>query len=174
MTDPIKLAYNLWQESAQKLDYFLIGLSSAVFAYEAQYWSPAILGCNPPTIELIGILFVLASLVFGVLRVEAFMFLFGRSHKHLLIEAINNRNVSALAQYDLFEEVVDRSGEIIAKDHIQEQAKTSQDAIGKSKAKQEILIRRAEIYYRCRNWLLLLGFMIILLSKVLSPYWIGA
>ncbi|QNE01255.1 hypothetical protein H6S61_02290 [Vibrio vulnificus] len=56
--------------SMQKFDYFVLGISIALFAYLGKDYSPVGLGINVGTVELIALTALFISIVFGYFRLK--------------------------------------------------------------------------------------------------------
>ena len=74
-----------YQQASEKLDYFLLGLTGAICAYEAQQIKFGKLGLNTYTLEVFGILLLVGSMVLGYLRLQETIDVFKKSHELLFV-----------------------------------------------------------------------------------------
>ena len=72
MTDDRSLkAWEHWRDSAEKFDYYVLGILTALVAYIGQHLPPATIGRNAATLELLGFVVLGLSVVAGIARVRA-------------------------------------------------------------------------------------------------------
>ena len=62
--------FKQYREAQHKYDYFVVGISLALFAYTAKSFVPSLLGFNHSTIELAAIMVIFVSVASGLLRLE--------------------------------------------------------------------------------------------------------
>jgi len=167
MTEPIQLAYDYWQNSSQKLEYFLAGVSSALFAYEAQQWEAVPLGGNPFTLTFVALLLLIASFFLTLKRLEAFSQLFRISHLKLFAEAIRVHSPSPDTPVPIFDL---NTWQPMTREQLKDLHLTYQEIDEKYRKKLNGLQRRGTIYYELRNATLLLGFLLLVVAKVWSGY----
>ncbi len=167
MTDELKATYEHWKEAAQKLDYFLVGLSAAIVSFEARDFRARSLGFNSSSLELFGIMLILCSMGFGLKRLRAFVSYLSRNHSIILLESDVQRREAALAAYDLVEEVRDRkSGALISKDFITDDVQRGQSLLETERGKWEAKARRLQRYYDWMSWCLVVGLLFIICGRV--------
>ncbi|WP_373930833.1 hypothetical protein [Vibrio cyclitrophicus] len=70
MTDRSIEVFKEMSVSMQKFDYFILGISIALFAYLGKDFSPVKLGVNVGTVELIALTALFISIVFGYFRLK--------------------------------------------------------------------------------------------------------
>lgn len=58
------------RESAQRFEYFLLGISLALCTYEGKTLVPQKPGWNAYTIEVTAVIFIIVSVIFGFKRVQ--------------------------------------------------------------------------------------------------------
>ena len=63
--------YTHTREAAQRFEYFLLGISIALCAFEGQTLKPEKLGWNGYTFQVASVIALVVSIVFGFLRVQA-------------------------------------------------------------------------------------------------------
>jgi hypothetical protein len=65
------IAWQHWRQSAEKVDYFVLGIASALTAYLGQHLSFSKLGANPATAELLSLVLLGGSVVAGLDRLRS-------------------------------------------------------------------------------------------------------
>lgn len=169
--ETIQNSYNDWKEATQKFDYFILGASLALFAYEAERWKPVQLSWSSGTVELCGIVFILISILCGFLRIDCLSKLFYRSYVNLIAEAVSKKLEGSILMYDSFEDVIDsKTGAKVPKSKIEADAKFANTTLVKSKTRLESLQTWSTRYVLWRNATLALGFLLLLLAKIMVPY----
>ena len=101
-TDRSDRLYDTWRASAEKFDYFVLGILGALCAYIANNFEPGVLGLNPKTVELSALATLFASAILGFLRVEASVLLTSLNHRYLRANeqrglSLNNSLTGALS-----------------------------------------------------------------------------
>ncbi len=167
MTDELKATYEHWKEAAQKLDYFLVGLSAAIVSFEVRDFHPDVIGMNPGTVELTGITLILASMAFGLRRLRAFVSYLSRNHSRLILELDVERREAALAAYDRVEVVSDlKTGAPISREYIMEEVQRGRSLIDKERGEWSANARRLQRYHDGMSWCLVLGLLLIIGARV--------
>ena len=160
------IAYEHYRESEQRFEYFILGLSVALVAYVAQTTKPQRLGLSPYTIELFSILLIVASIIFGFMRV-ALMILAKRINHEILHfgekrgQLIPARGTSVLNR---------DSGEQLTAHEIEQELNEIEIMLPARQKQFDKVAAKSLRYYRWRNWLLFIGFLGLLLAKVLGAY----
>lgn len=166
MTERSLDVYNRMKESQVKFDYFMIGLSSALFAYLGEKFSPQPLSFSSNTIELAALICLAVSVVAGLRRIE-----FDISHQmgnFISLDATERRTTTGKA--------IAFGAEVLNVDNqsylTQENFKTHSENMSRKIELAENEMRkygkRAAIAYSIRNWSLFSGFFLLALSKVVS------
>ncbi|MFW5983506.1 MAG: hypothetical protein ACOCQ4_03310 [bacterium] len=70
MSDERQFEYHLYSESTQKFDYYVAGLAATFSAFFVYNIDSVSFGYNPSTIEFVGVIFLIVSLGFALLRIE--------------------------------------------------------------------------------------------------------
>jgi len=147
------LAYEHYRESEQRFEYFILGLSVALVAYVAQSAKPERLGLSPYTLTLLSVLLIVASIIFGFTRIALMILAKRLNHDILHLGEKRGQLVPARGTSVLNRD----SGEQLTPKQIEQEL-------------NEMVVARMRRYYPWRNWLLLAGFLGLLLAKVLGAY----
>jgi len=161
--------YDTWRASAEKFDYFVLGILGALCAYIANNFEPGILGLNPKTFELAALAVFFASAIFGFLRVES----------SVLVTSLNHRQLRANEQRGLLTQQLangrpflnSATGQIYAPHDAQAEIASINQSLPGINKQMERARRRAEIAYACRNRLVVLGFLVLVGARVWGVYY---
>lgn len=161
-------AWDHWRESATRLDYFILGISTALTAYQGQHLAPVSPGLNPGTIALGSLAALSLSVVAGIERLRAGVaFLAAQS---ISLEAhARAGQIKTLLKTGAGAEIIDSvSGDTFAvKDAAKEIAK-SEGRMASAEKQVARWRRRAELAYNWRDGLLVGGVVLFVTSKLLS------
>lgn len=159
--------FTLWSEAAQKFDYFMAGLTGALIAFVGQSFSPQRLGWNASTLELLALLLLIAAFWCAFKRIETFT-----DYLRLMLQ----RNKSEEWAIQL-RQTVDtpvgqdlQTGNPLTND---EKAALSDKHMRSANAADDKLKfkgDKASGYYKGRNYLLIAGFLLLIISRVLAAY----
>ena len=167
-TRSTELFYRL-HESAEKFDYFVCGVSGALFAYIGQNYHPQKLEIGISLYEPISLLFLAGAFFVGLMHVERvvlnryinFQMLHAGEAAGNIMTALKSGQMS----YDNKDsgETLDRQqAEQLRLKYLEDKNRLELDLTAKGKIEDRL--------YRVRNLLLLLGFATVFLSKLLEPY----
>lgn len=168
MADDNTKIYDFWRDSSQRFDYFVTGFVAAVVAYVANTFVPERLGLNAGTLELLSLLVFLLSLWFAFKRLETGVVSFGamyakyRAENELIRmrEMENSPNPVWKIQ----------SGEFASREELSHRIEAYRNEFEKSdKAFQEGQ-KKLIWQYRARNYLMILGFLLLIVARVLRGY----
>jgi hypothetical protein len=160
--------YTTWRDSTEKFDYFILGVTGALCAFISQTYKPVKIGVNAGTLEVIALLILVFAVIAGFRRLE----------KTLLITAINHQELHAnearggmVANLKPAQNILNQAtGQIYSP----EAAATRIAALTKSieQLQQQVapVERAAERHYHVRNYLTLIGFLLVVAAKVWSAY----
>lgn len=152
--------------SQQKFDYFVLGVVGALCAFIGQAFNPGQLGYNPSTMQLVSLLTLVASAVAGFRRIESCNLLMQINSKYLRMQeqrGVLSANVgSPLINHS--------TGEVHSPQQVAMEIAVLNQAIPLAQEQMEKVGKRVEWAYFLRNWLLLVGFLMLLASKVWSAY----
>ena len=162
------IAYDEYFKSAQKFDYFVTGISGALFAYIAQTYQPREIRFSPDTLEPVALLFLALAFFFGMKRIEAGVTSSGSNFISLDAGEKAGNMTEALGRstpgYNPY------SGGLIHPEQISAQREKHMHQAKASLKQTKVFAGKADKYYSYRNLFLYGGFAAILLSKILQPY----
>lgn len=160
--------WELWRESAEKLDYFVLGTAAALTAYLGQRLGTAPMGANPPTLELASLLLFSGAVVLGLERLRAGVALLGAQHLSLEQQERAGSLKTALLKgggQPLIEQVSGRTYTVAEASsvisHCEEMHSLAQLQVERWR-------RRTERAYGMRDWSLALGVVAYAAAKVLA------
>ena len=163
-----KILYQASHEAQQKFEYFLTGAIGAMFAYTAQTYTPKKLDFSPSTLEPIAIICFAVAFFLGLRRLDCLYHILGISYEK--------------TDADVDAAVIQKTLRMIEDDHLPSyQLGTSVEEMEKdlewnrtrSRSAKPILDdlnTKIRTFYSWRSRLLIAGFALIVLARVLSPY----
>ena len=160
-------AYDAWRESAEKLDYFMAGLCSALTAYVGQTFVPEPLGINPTTLTLVALGCFAASVVAAFRRIEYSVHTLYMMHRRLYHEEAAGNMVAAS---QLGVALNKATGEVVGAANLLAGAEKHSSAVPIAKAAVDAAASKAERQYKWRNGLLYLGFALYVASRIWRAY----
>ena len=168
MTDNDTKIFDSWREASQKFDYFVTGLIGALVAFIGQSFHPVRIGINPGSLELASLLILVASFWAAFKRIESntenLRLTFERNRAEDQLIEIRTARESGNIAHDM------QTGRPLSdeeKDKLVESYKTKYNA---KHALLEKFSTRAYHYYHWRNYLLIFGFLLLLVARVLKSY----
>jgi len=153
-------------EAQQKYDYFIVGLSIALFAYTAKNFTAYPLGFNSSTIELLAIIAIFISVAAGLLRLENNLTIKANNFQKLYNQETKGKLTEALLQPGLKVNV--ETGDIFNPSLAKLQIETIDECNSEIDARLKKYQKLSEIKFTVRNWALLVGIFLLALSKVLE------
>ena len=161
--------YENWRTSAEKFDYFVLGILGALCAYIANNFEPGRLGVNPKTLELIALVSFFASAVLGFVRVEATVLLTSLNHRYL---RLNEQRGSLTQQLQSGRPFLNSAtGQIYAPQDAQAEIFEINRTLPKIDQQMASSNSRAEFAYSWRNRLVLIGFLVLIGARVWGAYY---
>jgi hypothetical protein len=160
-----------WNEATQKFDYFMAGLSGAIVAFVGQSFVPHRLGFNPSTLELLALVLLIASFWCAIKRIEIYTdFLrLTLQRDHFEDKAIILRTNSHVGEVKKIE-----NGEVVSQEEKKQLDKENITKANMAQEKLESQASKASKYYSLRNYLIIAGFVLLLISRVSSVYVCGS
>jgi len=159
--------WQTWREEANKFDYFVCGVSGAIFTYVIKDYSPKRLGFNSSLFETVALIFLAASFYFGIKRIERNLTCLSTNHQKLFHDSDVRRMLLSLSQN---QEHYQTSTGIVNRSELQQRIAISVEKIKAAEIAGEKARGQALRFYNHRNTCLILGFLTIFLAKVLLPY----
>ncbi len=162
--------FGISQEAQGKLDYFLCGVTGALFAYLGEHYIPRRLEPDATCLEPLALLFLMCAFFAGIKRLEHSGL--AKQFNYEMLDAAEKagKYTKALSEGPVGVVYNEEGGQITNQSAIavKRQEYMDNQAIGES------LMRKAGeksgFYYRVRNRLLYLGFLTVLAAKLLTPY----
>ena len=156
-----------WRQGAEKFDYFVLGVTGALCAYISQTYTPEKLGFNSGTIELLSLILLVCAAVAGFKRVETTIEITRLNHRVLRA----NEERGALISKSPSQSIVNEStGDILSPQRVQQHL----NELALSIPTLDLLITKTQSsalrWYRIRNLLILVGFVVLVFAKILSAY----
>ena len=169
MTDASQYTHAAWREAAQKFDYFVNGVAIALVAYVGQSFSTAPRAWfSAATLELLALGLLLAAVITGFKRLEGVVVHIGLNYGKLTAEQMVNLLAQGIQSGGIPIDPDTNNPGPIAKvekdrDDWVERAETA------AKRMQQ-LGRNGVRLYNTRNWLLLVGFVVLVVARVAGAY----
>jgi hypothetical protein len=168
ITDSDSKIFESWREASQKFDYFVAGLIGALVAFIGQSFKPVQIGINPGTLELFSLLILVMSFLASFKRIESnteclrLAFELNRLEDQVvgLLTTKESRTIAYSTQTGQPMTDVERETKI---ESLQTQYKVKNQSLNNSS-------NWAHRYYHWRNYLLIFGFVLLLVARVLKTY----
>lgn len=156
-----------WRASAEKFDYFILGVLGALCAYISQNYKPEKLAINPGTVELLALLILVLAAIIGFRRIEATNL--ATLINHQILHAHERRGVltSVIHNGPRFNS---QTGQTYTQEYAQQEIPELGKKIDQLTLQLHKVQQQAQRHYQVRNVLMLLGFLVLLATKVFSAY----
>lgn len=155
-----------WQESAQKFDYFMAGLVTAVTAYVGKTYRPGPLGWNPDALEFLALLAFVGSAIAAFKRIETFNTVLkvniGQLRAHETASGLEDAVAEGL-------DIVIR-GEGTRREDVVRAAENWRASATSLEGTARSLGGNAERWYHLRNTLLVAGMLIFAAARIWAGY----
>lgn len=158
--------YEASRDAQIKFDYFVLGVVGALCAFIGQSFHPSRLGWNPSTVELISLLMFVGAAVAGFRRIESVNSLMRINSQYLRMQEERGSLVPTVGATAINHS----TGEIYSSAEIAAKIAALGDIIPKAREDMERVGQTTLRTYKWRNWLLLVGFLALLASRVWSAY----
>lgn len=156
------------REAAEKFDYFVTGLTTALVAYIGERLPPTRLGANAHTIEVAALSCLVASVFFGFRRIEYAMAFLQINHHDLRLSEQRGMLMSVISSGQ--PGFNPHTGEVWTPQRAQQvlaQLVEPQRQIDEQLERER---RRTLRLYRWRNRFLFLGFALLVIARLLPAY----
>jgi hypothetical protein len=165
------IAFEHGREGTQRFEYFLVGVSAALCTYVGQTLQPQRLGFSPYTVEVGALVVLIASVVVGFKRIEALILVAELNHDVLHYGEVRGTLMEARGR----DWINVQSGTVYTPQQTEQELKKINQILPARQKQLETTHTTtthttAGRYYKLRNWLLAIGFVTLLLSKILTPY----
>lgn len=154
------------REARQKFDYFILGLIGAVCAFIAQSFRPEKLGFNPSTVELVSLVLLVASAIYGFKRIDSSTTLMHVNAKLLRMNEEKGMLIKQRGKVTFNS----ATGEHYSASVIEEKISALDSNIPATRQRLDTLQNVVQSNYEWRNRLLLAGFIALLGARVFSAY----
>ncbi len=162
------IAFEHYREASQKFDYFMTGLSSALCAFIGQTLHPEKISFSPSTLELISLLLLVSSVVAGFKRIESMVQSYKTNHQLLDIrERIGQVTFKSTAQTTMIDK---NSGDVMTPAQAKEIISILRTQVPIFENSLEKWASKSCVFYKARNWLLLSGFLSLIVARVWLAY----
>ncbi len=161
--------YGKAHEGSEKFDYFVCGISGALFAYIGQQYTPHKIEFSLSLLEPLSLVFLLLSFYAGLKRIETVNKCTMVNHK--ILEAAESARNLADQLREAGESFCDPAdGRVIGRIEMDRLRRRQVEISREWAARLAPVKRKALLEYRSRNRWLILGFSAIFLSKLAQPY----
>lgn len=157
-------------EAGEKFDYFICGVSGALFAYIGQTYIPHKIDLSPSLLEPVSLIFLAVSFFSGLKRIETVNVCSRINHKILECSERAGNLTAQLASGAPGPFYNQDGGQIWSHSDLESHRLQNLKAVQDMDANLPKLRKRGLYLYKMRDNFLLLGFLAIFLSKVLQPY----
>ena len=154
------------RDAQQKFDYFVLGIIGALCAFIGQSFKPDMLGLNPSALEFVSMLMLVGSAVAGFKRVEGTNMLMRVNAQYLRMQEERGMMAPALGSGVRN----GATGEVYSAQDVASKLAALDEVIPTVRAELDEIGRGTLRSYKARNWLLLAGFLMLLLSRVWAAY----
>jgi hypothetical protein len=163
--------YELMHAAEVKFDYFVCGVSGALFAYIAQTYSPQKIELGVSLLMPLSLIFLAGSFYCGLKRIEKSNVLTKINYSMLNAAEKAGEATKGLSSEFKSEKIYNElSGEIYSRQELLTRRAKFMEAAAKYEADFDKVQKSASNLYKFRDAFLLLGFLTILAAKLLQPY----
>jgi hypothetical protein len=156
------------REAQQKLDYFLLGLVSALFAYVGGQYKPMPISFSQNTIELISLALFFISIIAGFKRLDLNISIMKLNFQ--MLDMGEKKGALNQAQSMPGQVLNTDTGEVLGRNEAAYTLQLIEENTSKVKTNLDKLSNYSSATFVVRNWALILGFLALGFSKVLGVY----
>tara|TARA_B110000093_G_C12688515_1_gene293092 strand:+ start:52 stop:561 length:510 start_codon:yes stop_codon:yes gene_type:complete len=168
MSDHNILAFSDYREAERKFDYFVTGVSGALFAYLGPLYKPQRIELSPLSLEPLSLIFFAMAFYFGMKRIQSVVDVGAENHSLLDHQERSKKATDALKS-DAFEFTTD-AGQLVPREQLVLERNESNRLTAETRNNIHKLAEKSYRYYCRRNIFLYSGFASVLLHKLLIPY----
>lgn len=168
MSERSLMTFEHYREASQRFDYFITGLSGALCAYIAQTFQPEKIAVSPKTLELIALLLLIGSVIAGFKRIEAIIQTHKLNHQKL---DLTEKTGAILTNFNGQPMVNILSGDVLQPDQAETTVLLLKSQIPIIENSLDKWVGLSGTAYSIRNWMLILGFLSLVVAKVWSAYY---
>jgi len=152
-----------------KYDYFIVGISSAIFAYFAKNFSPEAFGLNESTFILCALISLVISIICGLKSIEINNLLFEKNGEYLELNAKKAAYIKNV--HEGKKAINTESGEILEPESSAIQEQSISRILPTAKADLEKMLKHIRIYHWFRDYGLFMGLGFLACSKLYPAFW---
>ena len=167
-TDRSDKVHSQWRDSAEKFDYFILGVTCALCAFISQTYKPERVGFNAGTLELIALLVLVLAVVAGFRRIERSLQATAINHRVLHAYEARGGMVAKLPEGRTL--LNEATGEFYSPEAAIRRVADLTKEIKHFEAQLGPVQQSAQVKYHLRNGLTLGGFLCLLGARVWSAY----
>lgn len=156
------------KSSEQKFEYFMLGVSVALFAYIGEKYIPQKISFSQNTFELLALIFLVISIFAGFKRIEKNItsqtINFNKLHAGEKLSSLKKAMVVNQPQIGEDGQIFNPQKAMVEIKHIEEVAMPKYIALTSEINKKAIWL------YKTRNWGLVISFILLIVSKIVGAY----
>jgi hypothetical protein len=159
-------AYDYYKDLSQRAEYLIAGIIAAAIAFFWQKQAPAPIAADPPTLHLVGLIFLCGSMIAALYRIDREPLIFAWMSKELLLKHDRGEFVKAISQGKSVasgQGIMDPRQQLIRVQEIDKEHK----AICAEMDKVNVFCAKM---YRLRNLLLAAGLVAFMAERIWIPY----
>jgi len=156
-----------YRSASEKFDYFVTGLTGALCAYISQTFTPERISVSPASLELAALLTLVASVIAGFKRIEASLVTTRYNAHTLRLQEQRGQLMSKLSGSPLFNSA---TGEVISPVSVSTKIQVITEVLPEFEKSMSDNAEASGNWYHARNWLLAVGFLMLVASRVWRAY----
>ncbi len=151
--------FTYYRTASEKFDYFVTSLTGALCAYISQTFAPERVSLSPASLELAALLTLIASVIAGFKRIEASLIATRYNAHTLRLQEQRDQLTSKLSGPPL-----------VGLPSAQTRIQVIAEVLPEFKKSANDFAEVSGNWYKARNWLLLLGFLMLVTARVWRAY----
>lgn len=159
--------FEYYRPASEKFDYFIVGLTGALCAYISQTFSIDPISFSPQSLELVSLLVLVLSMVAGFKRIEMSLIATRYNAHTLRIQEQRGQLVSKSSSGPMFNSA---TGEILNPIEVNTKIQVLNEVLPEFENSMNRCANWAGHWYSIRNWLLMVGFLGLVVARVWSAY----
>ena len=155
------------KNSEQKFEYFMLGMTVALFAYIGEKYTPQPISFSQNTFELSALLLLVISIIVGFKRIEM----------NIVSQRLNYNNLHSSEKLGSLKKAllanghqIKENGDMFNLEKAVHEIKQLEVIIPSIDEKMKNLNNKGMFLYRIRNLTFLFGFALLAISKVIGAY----
>ena len=168
MSSKSEQVFHNLKKSEQKFEYFMLGITVALFAYIGEKYKPEPISISQNTFELLALIFLVISIYAGFKRIEKNItsqtLNFNKLHAGEKLNSLKKAMLVDQPQIGENGEIFNPQKAIAQIQHIEKVAMPKYTSLTNDISKKGIW------FYKIRNWGLILSFILLIISKIVGAY----